>query len=197
MRRRYAADDVRRLADALHRARAGLVLTTDLIVGHPGETETDFRETCALVCEAGFVDAFAFKYSPRPGTAAAERTDRVDPLEAQARLECLQDLVRSRTLAYHRSRVGGRTEILVEGPSRQRGGQIQGRDPQHRVVNLTPRPGSLPAPGALLGVEIVEALPHCLLGERLEGAAAGTAARLRVKEPGRIADEAGREPALA
>jgi tRNA-2-methylthio-N6-dimethylallyladenosine synthase len=196
MRRRYAADDVRRLADALHRARPGLVLTTDLIVGHPGETEADFAATLDLVRAAGFVDAFAFKFSPRPGTAAAELPDPVDPARAQERLERLQECLRGRTLAYHRGRVGERCELLVEGASR-RGARVQGRDPQHRVVHLAPGAGAVPAPGTLVAVEIVEALPHCLLADPAGEARPAPGPRLPVKEPARIADEPRREPALA
>jgi MiaB/RimO family radical SAM methylthiotransferase len=77
MRRRYGAADVRRLADRLRAARPDLVLTTDLIVGFPGETDADFEATLALVRDAAFVDGFSFKYSPRPGTAAAALADRV------------------------------------------------------------------------------------------------------------------------
>jgi tRNA-2-methylthio-N6-dimethylallyladenosine synthase len=165
MRRRYRADEVRGLAERLRAARADLVLTTDLIVGFPGESERDFEDTLALVRDVGFVDSYSFKYSPRPGTAAAERPpgDPVPEAEAQARLEALQALQRERTIAYHRSRVGGETEVLVEGPSRK-GGQLQGRDPQHRIVHLDPAAFPGAAAGALVRVRVAEATPHSLLG---------------------------------
>lgn len=173
MRRRYVADDVRRLAAALRAARPDLVLTTDLIVGFPGETEADFEATLALVRDVGFVDSYSFKYSPRPGTAAAELPDRVDADVAQARLERLQGLQRELTLGAHRARVGTRTEVLLEGPSPKSpsgAAQVQGRDPQHRRVHLSAAdlagtPGA--ALGALVPVEIVEATPHALLGRPL------------------------------
>jgi len=170
MRRRYAADDLRRLAAALRAARPDLVLTTDLIVGFPGETEEDFEATLALVRDVAFVDSYSFKYSPRPGTAAAELPDRVAPDVAQARLERLQALQRELTLAAHRARVGSRTEVLLEGPSPKGGGQLQGRDPQHRRVHLPAAelPGAPEdAIGGLVPVEIVEATPHALLGRPL------------------------------
>ena len=84
MRRRYTAAAFRRLADRLRAARPDLALTTDLIVGFPGETDADFRDTLALVRDVGFVDSFSFKYSPRPGTAAARETDTVPADVAQA-----------------------------------------------------------------------------------------------------------------
>lgn len=164
MRRRYRADDVRSLAERLRAARPDLVLTTDLIVGFPGESERDFADTLALVGDVGFVDSYSFKYSPRPRTPAAGLSeDAVAPAEAQARLEALQALQRRLTIGYHRRRVGSTTEVLVEGPSRKGGGRFQGRDPQHRIVHL---PGGSPGlrPGALLAVQILEATPHSLLG---------------------------------
>jgi tRNA-2-methylthio-N6-dimethylallyladenosine synthase len=164
MRRRYTAEDYRRLVDRLRATRADLVVTTDLIVGFPGESDADFAATLALVREVGFVDSFSFKYSPRPNTRAADFEDPVDPETASARLGELQDLQRELTLRYHRSRVGSSCEVLVEGESR-RGGQASGRDPYHRVVNLAVTADALPAPGLLLPVRVLEATPHSLIGE--------------------------------
>lgn len=165
MRRRYTGDDVRRLADALRGARPDLVLTTDLIVGFPGESDADFEATLALVRDAGFVDAYSFKYSPRPGTAAAELSDGVPDAVAQARLEVLQAQLRHQTLAYHRSRVGGLADVLIEGRSR-RAQQLAGRDPWHRVVNVSAEQFPHAEPGQVVRVRIAEATPHSLLGER-------------------------------
>jgi tRNA-2-methylthio-N6-dimethylallyladenosine synthase len=165
MRRRYDAADYRRIAAALRRARPDLALTTDVIVGFPGETDRDFAATLDLMREVDFADAFAFKYSPRPGTAAAELPDAVPPEQAQARLEVLQELQRDRTLAYLRSRVGEGTRVLVHGPSRQGGRQLAGRDPQHRVVNFELPEGAAAPAGSLQPVRLVEATPHALVGE--------------------------------
>ena len=183
MRRRYGADDLRRIADGLRRARPDVALTTDLIVGFPGESEADFRATLELVRAVGFTDAFSFKYSPRPGTRAAEETaEAVAPERAQERLEELQALQRGLTLAAHRARVGSRTEVLLEGPSRRGVSQWMGRDPYHRVVNLDAAETGLEADavaGRLVPVEIVEATPHSLIGVPAEacvpsrGAASG------------------------
>jgi tRNA-2-methylthio-N6-dimethylallyladenosine synthase len=179
MRRRHDADAYRRVVERLRRARPDVALTTDLIVGFPGESEAEFRATLDLVAEVGFVDAYSFKYSPRPGTRAADAAGQVPPDEAQARLEALQAQLRAQTLAAHRARVGGVSEILVEGASR-RGGQLMGRDPYHRVVNVAAAPGA-PAPGTLAPVRIIEATPHSLIGE------------LMVKERPEFADESGGE----
>jgi tRNA-2-methylthio-N6-dimethylallyladenosine synthase len=176
MRRRYDAAGYLGVVERLRAARPDLALTTDLIVGFPGETDADFEATLALVRQVRFVDGFSFKYSPRPGTRAAELPDRVPAEVAQARLEALQNLLRELTLAAHRARVGARTEILVEGESR-RGGQVQGRDPWHRVVNTL---GAGHArPGELLAVEIVEATPHSLIAEPLPPAAGPEALKVR------------------
>lgn len=169
MRRRYTARDYLAIAESVRKARPDAAITTDLIVGYPGETPADFAATLALVREVGFVDSYSFKYSPRPGTVAAELSEQVAPEEAQARLAELQELQRELTLASHRRRVGERTEVLVEGASRRAdkasgGVQLQGRDPYHRVVNFRAMGGEAPAPGSLVRVEIVEATPHSLIG---------------------------------
>jgi tRNA-2-methylthio-N6-dimethylallyladenosine synthase len=188
MRRRYAADDYRRLVDRLRQARPDIAITTDLIVGFPGETDGDFRDTLALVREVGFVDSFSFKFSPRPGTAAARAADGIPERVAQERLQELQALQRGLTLAAHRARVGERTEILVEGPSRRGGGQLSGRDPYHRVVNLAVGAEGSAAPGSLADVEIVEATPHSLIAE-LVGERSATGETRSVKDGTSRADE--------
>jgi len=172
MRRRYTADELRKIAQSLRDARPDLVLSTDLIVGFPGESDADFEATLLLVRDVGFIDSYAFKYSPRPGTGAADLPDPVDPQVAQHRLERLQDLQRSLTLAAHRSRVGTWTEVLITGESRRGGGQMQGRDPYRRVVNLAARDRGAGARGVLtagerVAAEIVDATPHSLIGVAL------------------------------
>jgi tRNA-2-methylthio-N6-dimethylallyladenosine synthase len=166
MRRRHTRDDFRRLVDRLREARPDLALTTDLIVAFPGETESDFEATLALVREVAFVDSYSFKYSPRPGTQAAGLPGCIGDSRAQQRLEALQGLQRRLTLAAHRARVGGETEVLVEGPSRRGASQLAGRDPYHRVVNFEPDPGGGPSPGDLAELGVVEATPHSLIGAR-------------------------------
>jgi tRNA-2-methylthio-N6-dimethylallyladenosine synthase len=164
MRRRHTREDFRRIARDLRAARPDIAISTDLIVGFPGETDRDFQDTLELVREVGFVDSYSFKYSPRPGTPAAGFPDAVAPEVAQARLEALQALQKELTLAAHRARVGERTEVLVTGPSRRGGRQLSGRDPYHRVVNLEARESAAVEPGSLQPVTIVEATPHSLIG---------------------------------
>jgi tRNA-2-methylthio-N6-dimethylallyladenosine synthase len=169
MRRRYTVAEYRAIVAALRRARPEIAITTDVIVGHPGETRADFDATLALMREVGFVDSYSFKYSPRPGTASAALPGAVPPEESQARLAELQELQRELTFAAHRARVGTRTQLLVEGASR-RGAPagdsipLQGRDPQHRVVNFRAPAADAPAPGSLIDIAIVEATPHSMIG---------------------------------
>jgi tRNA-2-methylthio-N6-dimethylallyladenosine synthase len=167
MRRRYTRSHYLDIVNGLRKARTDLALTSDLIVGFPGETEADFEETLALVREAGMVDSFSFKYSPRPGTTAVELPEEVPAEVAQDRLVRLQDLQKSQTLAYHQSRVGEDTLVLVDGASRQGGRQRSGRDLQNRVVNFDPSPDQEILSGAVVAARIVEATPHSLLGEPL------------------------------
>ncbi len=188
MRRRHTAAGFRGLAERLRRARPDLVLTTDLIVGFPGESQADFEATLALVRDVGFVDSFSFKYSPRPNTPAARFEDAVPDEVAQERLEALQALQRSMTLAYHRARVGGSTDVLVEGPSRHGGGQLAGRDPYHRVVNLAAAADGAAPPGSLVAVRLVEATPHSLIGEPTPAKSAHSPLQRVKTEPG-SADE--------
>jgi tRNA-2-methylthio-N6-dimethylallyladenosine synthase len=190
MRRRYTADEYRARVAALRAARPDLVLTTDLIVGFPGETDADFRDTLDLVAEVEFVDAYSFKYSPRPGTTAATMAGAVSGEVAQARLEELQGLQRGLTLAAHRRRVGDATEVLVTGHSRHGGDQLSGRDPYHRVVNFSAATGEAER-GDLIPVRIVEATPHSLIGEVAEAESAGRMRRSLKGESG-MADEEGR-----
>ncbi len=168
MRRRYTAERYLAIAEALRRARPDIALTTDLIVGFPGESETDFEATLRLMREVHFVDSYSFKYSPRPGTAALRLPDAVPAEVAQERLERLQGLQRHLTFEAHRARRGQLTEVLLEGLSRRGGRQWMGRDPYHRVVNLIPPPGEPWSVGQSVRVRIAEATPHSLIGEPLD-----------------------------
>ena len=175
MRRRYTRSRYLEIVAGLRAARPDLVVTSDLIVGYPGETDSDFEETLALVGEADLVDSFSFKYSPRPGTAAADLPGVVAPEVAQQRLERLQALQGERTLAYHQSRVGGNALVLVDGASRHGGDQLSGRDLQHRVVNLEPGSRGDVGPGSVVSARILGATPHSLLAEPLPDAASNVA----------------------
>ena len=164
MNRRYDRAAYLGVVERLRRARPGVAVTTDLIVGFPGETEADFEQTLSLVSEVGFADSFSFKYSPRPGTPAVRRgLAPVESRTAQQRLERLQALQRAITLREHQRRVGEPVRVLVEGPSRRGGRQQTGRCPQNRVVNFTLE---TPAPaGSFADLRVQAATPHSLLAE--------------------------------
>lgn len=209
MRRRYTAERYLEIVAALRSARPDIAITSDLIVGFPGERDADFEATLAVVAAAGLVDSFSFLYSPRKGTPAAADEDQVADAVARERLERLQTQQARQRFEAHRARVGERTEILVEGPSRHGGRQLRGRDPYHRVVNLLEGPawtGPAPAPGDRLAVELVEATPHSLLGRPIprtasknppDGVKTGAAPAdgLRRGEPSRASHAAARRQA--
>ncbi len=171
MNRRHDRARYLEIVASLRRVRPDIALTTDLIVGYPGETEADFEQTLELVRQVGFVDSFSFKYSPRPGTPATRRgLVPVDPQQAQGRLERLQELQRSLTLRAHAARVGHTTSVLVDGESRHGGGQQTGRCPWNRVINFASDTPA--ASGTLLDVVIEAATPHSLLARPIGRGAA-------------------------
>ncbi len=137
-------------------------ITTDVIVGYPGETEADFEATRALMEEAGFDNAFVFKYSPRPGTRSAALADDVPAAEKERRDQVLLADQQRRGLARNVRLVGTVREVLVEGPSLRNAARWSGRDSGNRIVVFDPAPGL--AAGDLARVEITEAHPQILLG---------------------------------
>jgi len=142
MLRRYSREEYLRLVERLRAAVPDLALTTDLIVGFPGETEADFGATVALVDEVGFDDAFTFRFSPREGTPATRLGDAVPGDVAAERLERLIAAVRRVARARNAGLVGSTHEILVEQAARRGGGaSLQGRTRQHRVAILDGPPG--------------------------------------------------------
>ena len=167
MHRGYsAARYLERLA-AARDAVDDLAVTTDIIVGFPGETDDDFERTLEVVAEAGYDSAFTFIYSPRPGTEAAGWTEAMVPPEVTAeRFERLRAVVERSALGRHQARVGRREEILVEGPSKKDPATVSGRTAQGKLVHVAVPSGGLPA-GSWAEVEIVRAAPHFLVGELL------------------------------
>ena len=163
MHRGYTAD---RYLGRLAAARAGvpgLAVTTDLIVGFPGETEDDFERTLEVVAEAGYDSAYTFLFSPRPGTEAFDRDDQVPAGVAAERFERLRAVVERAALAAHRARVGRVEEVLVEGPSRKDADVLTGRTRQNKLVHF--RPGSPLGAGTFVDVRVTGAAPHHLLGD--------------------------------
>ena len=135
MLRRYSREAYLEVVGRLRAAIPGLAITTDLIVGFPGETDADFAATLSLVEAAGFDDAFTFRFSPREGTAATRLPDVVPDHLAAARLEVLNEAVRRLARARNAALVGTTADVLVEGEAR-RGGLLQARTRQHRTVVL-------------------------------------------------------------
>jgi tRNA-2-methylthio-N6-dimethylallyladenosine synthase len=145
MNRKHAAADYLRLIERLRAARPDIALSSDFIVGHPGETDADFAATLALVREVRFAQAFSFKYSPRPGTPAAGAPFPVAEAVKDARLQELQALLREQQSAFNAGCVGLDLPVLITGPGRHPG-QIAGRSPFLQPVHLT-------GPAELVGTE--------------------------------------------
>jgi len=161
MKRGYTALEYRSIARRLHEACPGLSLSSDFIVGFPGETRADFDATLRLAREARFDASFSFIYSARPGTPAADLPDDTPREEKLERLHELQALLESQARAASESMVGSVQQVLVEGPSRKDGAELAGRTGNNRVVNF---PGKAAA-GEFLSVRISAALPHSLRGQ--------------------------------
>ena len=180
MHRGYTAE---RYLERLAEARAGipdLAVTTDVIVGFPGETEADFAATLAVVEAADYDSAYTFVFSPRPGTVAAEMTDRfVEPDVASDRMRRLTEVVERSVLARHEARVGRVEEVLVEGPSKKDPTRISGRTRQNKLVHFAAT-GLAARPGSYVTVEITRGAPHWLLGELVDVVAAAPVPRVRI-----------------
>lgn len=164
MRRGYTAE---RYLDRLAAARSAiedLAVTTDIIVGFPGETEQDFDHTLEVVAEAAYDSAYTFQFSPRPGTRAAEMTDEYVPKEVVSeRFARLGIVVERSALARHRARVGRIEEVLVEGPARRDPSKTAARTRQHKLVLLDGSPSL--RPGSFASARITAAGAHHLQGE--------------------------------
>jgi tRNA-2-methylthio-N6-dimethylallyladenosine synthase len=163
MRRGYTAGQYREIAAYLRRHRPDLALSTDVIVGYPGETEEDFEATLSLVDELGFSGLFAFMYSPRPGTAALRLADDVPEPEKRRRLRILNEGQQRRQAAENAKRVGGIEEVLVDAVNE---GGLAGRSPDFRIVHLD---GPREWLGRVVPVEILRAGPNALVGRPTNG----------------------------
>ena len=161
MKRGYTALEYKSIVRRLRALRPGLSLSSDFIVGFPGETERDFEATMKLIDEVGFDGSFSFLYSPRPGTPAAELADDTPPAVKLARLHRLQSTIDARAGAFSRDMVGTRQLILVEGVSRRSPADLAGRTSNNRVVNFA---GDSSLAGRFVDVIITEARAHSLRG---------------------------------
>jgi tRNA-2-methylthio-N6-dimethylallyladenosine synthase len=173
MRRTYTRERYLELAARMRAAIPDLALGTDIIVGFPGETEDDFRETLAVVEEVGFDSAFTFVYSPRHGTDAAAMAGQIPDEVKRDRIERLVELVQRVAAERNAARVGRVEEVLVEGPSRTDPAVLRGRTRRNTTVNFT---GDA-APGELVDVLIDRATSTTLAGAAVPALQAASAAR--------------------
>jgi tRNA-2-methylthio-N6-dimethylallyladenosine synthase len=160
MNRRHRVADYLDIIARVRAVRPDIAFSSDFIVGYPGETDADFDQTLALVSAVRFASSYAFKYSPRPGTPAAEMSGQIDETTKARRLAALQELIEDQRQAFNRALVGRRVEVLFDKPGR-RESQIIGRSPYMQAV-FAEGPRSLI--GQLLAVEMIAAEPHSLRG---------------------------------
>jgi tRNA-2-methylthio-N6-dimethylallyladenosine synthase len=165
MRRGYTAERYMGLIAKARAAITDLAVTTDIIVGFPGETEEDFARTLEVAAEAAYDSAFTFIFSPRPGTRAAQMTELfVPPEEIADRFERLKVVIERSALANNTARVGRIEEAIVEGPSKKDPGVLSGRTRQGKLVHFAPPESGRLAPGSFASVRIERAAPHHLAG---------------------------------
>ncbi len=161
MKRGYTAIEFKSVVRKLRAARPGLTLSSDFIVGFPGETEEDFEKTMKLIAEVGFDTSFSFVYSRRPGTPAADITDDTPQTVKLQRLQRLQALINEQAHAIARSMVGSTQRILVEGTSTRDPNELSGRTENNRIVNFPGHPRLI---GQMIDVEITDAMTNTFRG---------------------------------
>src|SRR3954467_1078276 len=160
MNRKHTADDYRRIVDRFRDARQDIAFSSDFIIGFPTESEEDFAATLALVEQIGYAGAYSFKYSPRPGTPAAEMRETVSAEEMDERLARLQELIDSRQAAFNKATVGTTIDVLFERPARNPG-QIVGRTAYLQPAHVFASPGMI---GEVLPVKVESLERYSLLG---------------------------------
>jgi len=161
MKRNYTAMEYRSIVRRLRAARPDISISSDFIVGFPGETEEDFAQTMKLVEDVRFDGSFSFVFSPRPGTPAASLRDETPPEAKLVRLQRLQARLAGIALEYSRAMLGSRQRVLVEGPSKKDRAELCGRTESNRVVNFAGPPSLA---GRFVDVDITAAYPHSLRG---------------------------------
>ena len=162
MKRGYSVLEYKSIVRRLRAARPDISITSDFIVGFPGETERDFEATMKLVADIGFDDSYSFLYSPRPGTPAAELADDTPARVKQARLARLQAQIEAQASAISQAMIGGTQRVLVEGAAKRNSGELCGRSSNNRMVNFA---GGRELIGRMAEVEITAARAHSLRGE--------------------------------
>jgi len=163
MARLYTRDQYMERIAWMKAARRPLAITTDVIVGFPGETEQDFEQTLALLDEVQYDGVFAFKYSPRPNTPALKYADRISDTEKSRRLAVLNERQRQIQTELNRKQVGRTLEVMVEGKNEARAQWI-GRTSQHKVLNFTAQPEVSLEPGRYYDVAVTGSFPNSLIG---------------------------------
>jgi len=158
MNRRHSRDDYLRIIEKLETARPGIKLSSDFIVGFPGESDADFEDTMSLVRDVGFIQAFSFKYSPRPGTPGALMAERVPEDIQSARLKALQELLNENQQDFNQACVGDVLPVLLDRPGRKPG-QLAGKSPYMQAVHVTAPELEI---GDIAELRVVEALPNSL-----------------------------------
>ena len=161
MNRKHTVDDYRRVIDRFRAVRQDIAFSSDFIVGFPGETEEDFAGTLALVTQIGYAGAYSFKYSPRPGTPAADMRETVSAAEMDGRLVRLQELIDSQQSAFNQAAIGNTVEVLFERAARNPG-QIVGRTAYLQPAHVM---ASADIIGQILPVTIQSLERYSLLGE--------------------------------
>jgi tRNA-2-methylthio-N6-dimethylallyladenosine synthase len=159
MNRSHTADSYLRILDRVRAARPDIALSGDFIVGFPGETEAEFEETLKIVEAVNYAQAFSFKYSPRPGTPAAEMEGQLPREIMDERLQRLQAALNEQQLAFNRGSVGRRMDVLLERPGKKPG-QMVGKSPWLQSVHVETGAKA----GEIIEVEIVSAGPNSLAG---------------------------------
>jgi tRNA-2-methylthio-N6-dimethylallyladenosine synthase len=164
MKRGYTVLEYKSIVRRLRERRPAISISSDFIVGFPGESDADFEATMRLIDEVGFDSSFSFVYSRRPGTPAADVTDDTPQTVKLERLQRLQARIEEQAQAISQGMVGTHQRVLVEGASRKDASELSGRTENNRVVNF---PGSRQLLGRFVDVTITTALPHSLRGEVL------------------------------
>jgi tRNA-2-methylthio-N6-dimethylallyladenosine synthase len=162
MKRGYTALEYKSIIRRLQKVRPDIALSTDIIVGFPGESEADFQATLSLVTSVGFDTSYSFIYSARPGTPAADLADDTPKSEKLSRLQTLQAAIEAQATAISQAMVGTVQTVLVEGPSRKNPAVLSGRTENNRVVNFDGDPRLI---GHLIPIRITQAQPHSLRGD--------------------------------
>lgn len=164
MGRGYTRAAYLKMIDKIKKLYPDMSVTTDIIVGFPGETEGDFEATMGLLRTVRFDNIFSFMYSPRPDTRAASFDGQLAPEVRTERLQILQEEQKAITFARNREKVGRAMEVLVEGPSKADPDELMGRTSCNRIVNFASPPGIETGPGAVIEVLVTDAYPNSLRG---------------------------------